>query len=339
MSALTIVDPGPFATIQDLGRPGYQRFGVSVSGAMDECALRIANMLVGNDENEAAVEFTFAGGCYMVDTDSCRFAIAGGDFPLTIDGGPAAAYAAHTVERGSRLTIGRALAGARGYLSVSGGFDLSEVLGSRSTHLRSQMGGVDGGVLAAGSALPLRAEKAPEGQDMWLPHDLWPAGDGMVRVVLGPQDDRFTQKGIRTFLSDEYRITDQSDRMGYRLEGPPIEHSGDYNIVSDGIAPGSVQVVGSGQPIILLADRQTTGGYTKIATVISADLPILAQLRPGDSIRFQAVSIEEAESLRITMLDGLSNLRESLRVGGCSDEETGHLLRINLIDGVVGGVY
>jgi 5-oxoprolinase (ATP-hydrolysing) subunit C len=339
MSALSIIDPGPFATIQDLGRHGYQRYGVSVSGAMDECALRIANMLVGNDENEAAVEFTLAGGTYIVDATSCRFAIAGGDFPLTIDGAPAAAYAAHTVTRGSRLVIGRAHGGARGYLAVSGGFELTEVLGSRSTHLRSEMGGVDGGVLTAGLNLALRTEEAPEGLDLWLPHELWPAGDGMVRVVMGPQDDYFSQKGIDSFLTGEYRITDKSDRMGYRLDGPPIEHSADYNIVSDGIARGSVQIVGNGQPIILLADRQTTGGYTKIATVISADLPILAQLLPEQSIRFQPVSVEEAESLRITMLEGLSDLPSSLRVGGSPDHETGHLLHVNLIDGVVGGVY
>ncbi|MCG8507880.1 MAG: biotin-dependent carboxyltransferase family protein [Rhodospirillales bacterium] len=339
MGAFSIIDPGPFATIQDLGRHGYKRSGVSVSGAMDECAFRIANMLVGNDENEAAIEFTISGGTYAVDAASCRIAIAGGDFPLTINGSPAAAYATHTVADGAQLVIGRAQAGTRGYLAVAGGFDLPEVLSSRSTHVRSGLGGTDGGVLTAGSNLPLRAEKASEGPDCWLPHDLWPAGDGVVRVVMGPQDDYFTQNGIQTFLSGQYRITEKSDRMGYRLDGMPVEHLSDYNIVSDGIVRGSVQIVGNGQPIILLADCQTTGGYAKIATVISADLPILAQLRPDQSIRFEAVSIEDAEALRITMLEGLSNLRANLRTGGSQKDETEHLLNINLIDGVVGGVY
>lgn len=339
MSALLIVDPGPFATLQDLGRYGYQRFGVSVSGAMDECALRIANMMVGNADDEAAVEFTLVGGTYRVEAESCRLAVAGGDFPVFVDGGAVAAYASHTLRRGSQITIGRAEHGARGYLAVAGGVDVPEVLGSRSTHLRSALGGVDGAALAAGGQLPLRLAEVPEGPDKWLPPNLWPAGDGMVRVVLGPQDDLFSETGKATFLSGSYKISPTSDRMGYRLEGAVIEHAADYNIVSDGIARGSVQIVGSGQPIILLADRQTTGGYAKIATVISADLPVLAQRRPGEPIRFRAVSLDEAESLRIIMMEGLEHLRESLRTTGSSVDETAHLLNTNLIDGVVGGVF
>jgi len=339
MAALSIVDPGPFSTLQDLGRYGYQRFGVSVSGAMDECALRIANMLVGNDGGEAAVEFTLIGGTYEVQAESCRFAVAGGDFPVSIDGRPVAGYASHTARRGSRIAIGRAQEGVRGYLSVAGGFDVPEVLGSRSTHLRSGLGGLDGAALAAGGSLPLRLEEAPEGADMWLPHDLWPAADGIVRVVLGPQEDLFTPAGKETFLSRPYKISPTSDRMGYRFEGPVVEHAADYNIVSDGIAKGSIQIVGSGQPIILLADRQTTGGYAKIATVISTDLPVLAQSRPGHSLRFRAVSLEEAEDLRRTMMDGLEHLRASLRRAGSAADENEHLLRTNLIDGVVGGIF
>ena len=337
MADLLARDPGPFATIQDLGRYGYQRFGVSVSGAMDECALRIANMLVGNSQGAAAIEFTLVGGTYEVEAETCRVAIAGGEFPVTIDGKPAAAYASHTLKRGSRIAIGQASRGTRGYLAVAGGFDLPVVLGSRSTHLRSGLGGLDGAPLAAGSRLPLARETAPDGADLWLSPDLWPAGDGVLRVVLGPQDDLFTEAGVATFLSGEYKILPDSDRMGYRFNGPAVEHADDYNIVSDGIARGSVQIVGSGQPIILLADRQTTGGYAKIATVISADLPLLAQLRPGNSVRFEAVSLDEAEELRITMMDGLAHLRRALRTVGSENDLSEHLLHTNLIDGVVGG--
>ncbi len=338
MAALLVRDPGPFATIQDLGRYGFQRFGVSVSGAMDECALRIANMLVGNSRGAAAIEFTLVGGSYEVEAETCRIAIAGGEFPLAIDGKPAAGYASHTLKRGSRIVIGQALRGTRGYLAVGAGFDLPEVLGSRSTHLRSGLGGLNGGPLAAGDSLPLVRDQAPEGEDRWLPPDLWPVGDGILRVVLGPQDDLFTEEGKATFLSGEYKILPDSDRMGYRFNGPEVEHAGDYNIVSDGIARGSVQIVGSGQPIILLADRQTTGGYAKIATVISADLPLLAQLRPGNSVRFEAVSLDEAEVLRITMTDGLDHLRDALRTAGSETDLAEHLLHTNLIDGVVGGI-
>lgn len=337
MNALAVVDPGTLATLQDLGRTGYQRFGVTPAGAMDECSLRIANLLVGNDPGEAAVEFTLSGGTWQVEADVCRLAVAGGEFPVTIDGRHAAAYCTHTLKRGQRLVIGRAAAGARGYIAVAGGFDVSPVLGSRSTHVRSGLGGLDGGPLKAGDSLPLRAADGFDGPDVWLTADLWPGLHETVRVVLGPQEDLFTDAGIETFLTYPYRVLPQSDRMGYRLDGPPIAHAGDYNIVSDGIARGSVQVVGNGQPIILLSDRQTTGGYAKIATVISADLPVLAQRRPGDTIRFEVVHLDEAETERALMMGMIEGLRDLFRPVGSPEHETRHLLEINLIDGVVNG--
>ncbi len=335
MAALLVVDPGPLAAIQDLGRVGYQRFGVTVSGAMDECALRLANRLAGNEVGEAAIEFTLAGGTYAVEAAACRIAIAGGDFPVSINGRRAGAYASHTLKRGDRLVIGQAHSGTRGYLAVAGGFDLPKVLGSRSTHARSGLGGMDGAPLKAGSRIPLAGASRFEGPDRWLKPGLWPKIRDVVRVVLGPQDDLFTEEGKATFLSSAYRILPQSDRMGYRFEGPPIRHAADYNIVSDGIAPGSVQVIGSGQPIIMLADRQTTGGYAKIATVISADLPVLAQCRPGNAVRFRAVSVEEAEDLRAAMLDGLDRLERAFYRAGSAVDDTANLLGVNLIDGIV----
>lgn len=336
MAALLVVDPGPLATVQDLGRVGYQRFGVPVSGAMDEYALRLANLLVGNPPGEAAIEFTLAGGSYQAEADGCRVAVAGGDFPVAINGRPAGAYASHTLRRRDRLVIGRAVAGTRGYLAVAGGLDLAPVLGSRSTYVRSALGGLDGAPLRAGSRLPLAAPDRFEGPDRWLSPALWPKPRDVLRVVFGPQDDLFTEAGKATFLSNAYRILPQSDRMGYRFEGPPIEHAADYNIVSDGIAAGSVQVVGNGQPIVLLADRQTTGGYAKIATVVSVDLPVLAQNRPGQALRFAAVSLEEAEALWIAMLDGLEAMKGRLLTVGDAADETANLMAANLIDGVVG---
>ena len=258
---------------------------------------------------------------------------------MTIDGKPAAAYASHTLRRGSRIAIGQAsreLAAISPWPGDSTCRWFSAAArpicapGSAAWTVRRW---------PPGSRLPLARESTPDGADLWLSPDLWPVGDGVLRVVLGPQDDLFTEAGIATFLSGEYKILPDSDRMGYRFNGPAVEHADDYNIVSDGIARGSVQIVGSGQPIILLADRQTTGGYAKIATVISADLPLLAQLRPGNSVRFEAVSLDEAEELRITMMEGLAHLRRALRTVGSESDLSEHLLHTNLIDGVVGGAF
>jgi biotin-dependent carboxylase-like uncharacterized protein len=337
-AALAVIDPGPFATIQDLGRRGYQRYGVSGSGAMDELSFRLANMLVGNLPEEAAVEFTFAGGIYQVEADRCRLAVAGGDFPIQIDGAPATGYRSYTLRRGARLTIGRAAAGMRGYLAVAGGFDIAPVLDSRSTHTRAAFGGLEGGLLKRSAVLPLRSKTSVGGPDLMLDPAYWPKPRDAVRVVLGPQDDHFTPAGRQTFLGSDYRVSGQSDRMGYRLEGPPIEHADDYNIISDGIAIGSIQVPGSCLPIVLLADRQPTGGYPKIATVISADLPVLAQKRPGDAIRFVAVTVEEAEDLRLDMLQELRRLEGSLLpvAADAATMSSERLLAVNLISGVVG---
>ena len=333
-AALRVIAPAPLATIQDLGRYGYQRFGVAVSGAMDAVALRLANALVGNPPGEGAIEFTLAGGSYIVEAEVCRVAVTGGEFPLSINNASAAYNASHTLRRGSRIAIGPAVRGCRGYLAVAGGFDIAPALGSRSTHLRSRLGGLDGAALAGGQHLPLRNPSAFLGPDLQLPPARWPADDGPLRVVMGPQDDYYTEAGTRTFLESVYRVTPQSDRMGYRLEGPEIEFAGDYNIISDGIAPGSVQVVGNRQPIILLADRQTTGGYPKIATVISADLLRLAQRRPGDQLRFEAISTEAAEELCVDLGRRLDALADTLVRR--ADAKTSRLLATNLIDGVAG---
>ena len=333
-ASLLVHDPGLFATIQDLGRWGYLRFGVSNSGAMDRVSLQVANMLVGNDPGEAAVEFTAMGGTYEVAADRCRIAVVGGDFPVSIDNEPAAPYTSHTLARGSRLVIGYSRSGMRGYLAVSGGFDLPSALGSLSTHIRFGLGGLNGKALVPDNRIPLRNTDVSQGADLFLDASLMPGASGPIRVVMGPQDDYFTEDGIETFLSSAYRVTNQSDRMGFRLDGPEIAHAGDFNIVSDGIAAGSVQVPGNRLPIILLADRQTTGGYPKIATVITADMHRLAQMEPGQRIRFESVSVEAAEDEYLKLRQCLDKIAESLEPADSETPETYRLLAANLIDGV-----
>ena len=333
-ASLVVRDPGLFATIQDLGRWGYLRYGVSNGGAMDRISLQIANMLVGNHPGEGAIEFTAIGGTYEVAADVCRVAIVGGEFHVTIDGEEASCLTSYTLCRGSQVVIGSSKTGLRGYLAVSGGFDLPPTLGSLSTLVHYELGGIDGKPLAAGSNIPLRKEALESKKDTLLDSSLLPTKVGPIRVVMGPQEDYFTDTGKNTFLSSHYTITLLSDRMGYRLDGPEIEHSCDYNIVSDGIAPGSIQVPGTGKPIVLLADRQTTGGYPKIATVITADLSRLGQMTPGEVIHFKAISIKEAESEYIQMNRFIGKIPSLLEPVDPEVLKSRHLMSVNLIDGV-----
>ncbi|MDR3439832.1 biotin-dependent carboxyltransferase family protein [Telmatospirillum sp.] len=335
IDALIIGDPGPFATIQDLGRHGYQRFGVPVSGAMDGRALRLANRLVGNDEAEAGIEFTLVGGRYEVAAERCRIAVIG-DFDLSIDGKPAATCRAHDLERGALVTIGGSPRWVRGYLAVAGGFDVPLVLGSRSTHTRSRLGGIDGQTLRAGQLLNLRAP-APSGSPCMLPSRSLMPDDRPIRVIFGPQQDHFSDRAAGQFLTNTYQVNPRSDRMGYRLDGPPIAPLGDYNIVSDGIAPGSVQIAGNGRPILLLADRQSTGGYPKIATVISADLPRLAQFRPGQEVRFIAVSLDQAAAIADQARNAFNRLCDKIAPLPANRPGDAVPLGVNPISGVAAG--
>ncbi|MBB3773630.1 biotin-dependent carboxylase-like uncharacterized protein [Angulomicrobium tetraedrale] len=293
MGACLVVDrPGLFSSLQDFGRFGYQRFGISASGAMDSLAMQAANLLVGNERGEATVELTMLGLSAVVEGGPLRLALAGADMALTINGTAAEGWSAHRLAPGDRIAIGAARQGMRAYLAIAGGLDIAPTLGSLSTHSRSTIGGIDGRALRTGDRLPARGESA--GPRLALPAPYRPRGEGPIRVVLGPQDDFFTPEGIATFLSARYRVSDKVDRMGAQLEGPAIAHAGGFNIVSDGIMNGSIQVPGNGRPLILLADRQTTGGYPKIATVIGPDLWRLGQARPGDEFAFAAVTAEAA---------------------------------------------
>ena len=295
-NALEVVEAGPLSTIQDRGRFGYQRFGISASGVMDVPAFRLANALVGNDDDAAAIEMTLVGMTLKVRAPRCLIAYAGAPVPVTVDGNPVAPGTSVIAEKDALIAIGAMRSGLRGYLAVGGGIQCEPVLGSRSTHPRAGIGGLDGGPLRAGQLIPIFAEDGADSCRVLDPA-LMPSFEGPVRVLLGPQDDLFTPAGIATFLGAEYRLSAKVDRMGCQLEGAPIEHRGDFNIVSDGIVNGSIQVPGNRQPIILLADRQTTGGYAKIATVIGPDLRKVAQARPGQALRFEAVDAAAAERI------------------------------------------
>lgn len=296
--SIKIITPGLLTTVQDCGRFGYQASGFSVSGVMDMRSYKIANILAGNAENLAVLEMTMLGVTVEF-TQNTVFALTGGDFSPTLNGDSVKMYQTVYANAGDVLKLGAAKTGSRGYLAVLGGIDVPLVMGSRSTNLKCKIGGYCGRALKAGDVLEIGDSYPVDYRKKvrTFPADDFSADEAVIRVVLGPQDDYFTKKGIDTFLNETYTITKDADRMGFKLDGDVIENVSGVDIVSDGIALGSVQVPSSGKPIIMLADRQTTGGYAKIATVVSVDIPKLVQLKPGSRIRFEAVSVNEAEKL------------------------------------------
>ncbi|RIA47649.1 biotin-dependent carboxyltransferase family protein [Dichotomicrobium thermohalophilum] len=298
-ASLRVVAPGMHTSIQDLGRTGFQHLGVPVSGALDTEALRLANLLVGNAHGEAALEIMHLGPTLEVCSESVRIALAGGSGTIEVEGQAQPVPGFHSVrlQRGDRFRVTASGESATAYLAVEGGFDIAEVLSSRSTYARGGFGGHFGRALDAGDVLPLRRCQVETRPERMLTQGGLPRPE-RVRVILGPQDDYFTHSAIDALRESTYRVSRATDRMGMRLEGPALSHRDQFNIVSDGIAPGAIQVPGDAQPIILLADRQTTGGYPKIATVISCDLPALGRLRPGDEIRFETVTLEAAAEAR-----------------------------------------
>lgn len=300
MTTMKILSPGPLSTVQDAGRFGYMSTGFSPSGAMDGYSMRIANILVGNRPEEGVIEMTMMGMTVTFDADAV-IALTGANMqPYRNDEeDPLPLYTATQVHKGDVIKMGAAVSGMRGYLAVAGGFDLPFVMGSLSTNLKCGLGGYQGRKLKAGDVLPLREtlNLSIIGARQTTPENDYKK-DITVRVVLGPQEDYFTSKGIETFLGSWYTVSGQSDRMGVRLEGNKIENKNGVDIISDGIATGAVQIPASGTPIIMMADRQTTGGYAKIATVISADLKRMAQAAPGTQIRFVAVSQKDAVKLK-----------------------------------------
>lgn len=293
--AIIMDNPGLLTTIQDAGRFGYRQFGVTPSGPMDAESFQIANLLVGNSPGESALEATVTGPAFRV-TEDTLIAITGADMSPTLNGKPVPMNRAISVPAGSEVKLHSAKNGSRTYIAFYGGFDIAPVMGSRATSLQCHIGGLDGRKLEKGDVLPLRpVSQLPENLSRRsAAHHIRRKKENIIRVILGPQEDAFTEEGLDTFLGTPYTVSKEFDRMGCRLEGQPIRHKTDGNIISDGIVNGAIQVPTTGQPIIMLAERQATGGYTKIATVISVDLPLIGQCLPGDILRFQAVSIDEA---------------------------------------------
>lgn len=299
MNTLRVLDSGPLTTIQDLGRFGYGQFGVSISGAMDPFALRAANELVGNAAEAAALEIG-AWGATLEATEPCLVAVTGAGYVLSVQGLARPLWSALFVRKGWQIEIAKGGDGSWVYLAVASGIESPLVLGSRSTYARGAFGGHEGRALRAGDCLVASAPAryALEFAGREISPDKRPrySRSPTVEVILGPQTDRFTAEGARTFLSSEYRISAKSDRMGYRLEGPAVAHTSGADIISDGIAFGSIQVPADGQPIVMMAERPTTGGYPKIAVVASADHPVLAQCSPGvGRVRFRETTVEGAQ--------------------------------------------
>ncbi|MGE7903137.1 biotin-dependent carboxyltransferase family protein [Peribacillus sp. NPDC094092] len=320
--SLRVIKPGLLTSIQDLGRKGFQQHGVIVSGAMDGHSLRIANMLVGNEEGEAVLEITLMGPTIMIEKN-CLISITGGNLSPAIDNRAVPMWKPILVKKGSILRFEGCKSGCRAYLSVSGGFAIPEVMESKSTYLRAGIGGYMGRALKADDVLafdePLkiigdRAFKGSFSFPKWFVNEkeFMPGGKPLIRFIDGSQYERFTDSSKDSFVAGTYKVSNQSDRMGYRLSGSTLELKDNGELLSEAVTNGSVQVPPDGNPIILLADSQTTGGYPKIAQVITADLPIIAQVKPGESIQFSRVNLKEAEKLLLQKERQLKELQVSI---------------------------
>lgn len=341
-ASLRVASAGLLTTIQDRGRSGYQHLGVPVSGALDIIALGAANTLVGNAPDEAALEIFYRGPILIADADSVRVAVACSDAQIEIvsdDLGRAGRriepMQSVTLARGEAIRVGAIRGTACAYLAVEGGFAVEPALGSCSTDIRSRIGGIQARALRDGDMLPLRLEQASGREELSLATCRLDAPD-RVRIVPGPQRDFFSDAEYAALTQASYVVGADSGRMGLRLSGRPIAHSRGANIVSDAVAPGSIQIPGDGQPIVLLADRQTTGGYPKIANVISADIPALGRMRSGSSLAFAPVTLEEAVEARRQMkmqIDGLA--ARAVPVRTAPSDLNPRLMETNLISGVI----
>ncbi len=296
--SMEILSPGLLSTIQDLGRFGFQASGFAPTGAADSLSMKRANALVGNAPGEAVLEMMLLGVTARFRT-ACVIALTGADMAPKINGSEIENGTAVRIDSGDVLELSGTRDGMGCYLAVAGGFDIPLVMGSRSTGMRFGVGGFNGRKLSRGDVLPLRAPVAdlPGIECRRLPSRPVFSRHVVLRAVAGPQDYMFPEEELNGFFSRPYSVTNATDRMGIRLEGQPIIPKNTSDIISDGTAFGAVQVPSGGQPIILMADRQTTGGYAKIATVITADLPRAAQMRPGNTVRFLAVSVEQAQEI------------------------------------------
>jgi antagonist of KipI len=328
--SLYISRPGLLTTVQDLGRVGYQKDGIVVSGAMDATALRVANLLVGNADHTAGLEITLLGPRIRFDTNQL-IALTGAMLTPALNGQPVGLHRPVWVPAGTELSFGAPVAGSRAYLAVSGGFALAPVLGSQSTFLRAGFGGLHGRALQAGDHLPTHPPTAA-GQRIlqnlvrnttpaawtaarWTPGPTLaptPRPNPVVRAIAGPEYEQFSPENQAAFWSQPFSLSPESDRMGYRLRGPMLERTTHAELLSSAVTFGTVQVPADGHPIVLMADHQTTGGYPRLAQVATADFSVLAQLRPGQAVRFQRVSLAEAQALYLAQERGLAGLRQGI---------------------------
>jgi antagonist of KipI len=324
---LRIAGAGLQTTVQDLGRPDHQRDGVPGGGAMDRSALRVGNALVGNDDGAAALEATLIGPAIAFD-DPTLIAITGGNLDPTIDGEPAPMWRAMCVPRGATLRFGRPKVGCRAYVAIAGGVDVPLIFGSRSTYLRAQFGGHEGRALRVSDVLRTR-EPAPIAEQIAAlvraGHDegavavaSWSAGhtlrmryssEPVVRLIAGAHAELLAAPSRTKLFSAPFNVSSSSDRMGYRLEGVELPLRNPVELLSEGVAFGTMQLPPDGMPIILMADRQTTGGYPRIGEVASVDLPLIAQLKPGDRLRFRPVSVDEAQQAYLLHEQDLAQAR------------------------------
>ena len=348
-TTLNILSTGPLTSIQDIGRFGYQRYGITQSGPMDRMSYELAHRLLGDETSNALIEFAGLGGRFQLSETAggpVRLAGTGGKFPVTLNGIKKDWWAGYTLYPGDVLDIGYALDGNYGYLALKDGISVEPVMCSCSTHSRAGFGGLDGRLLKAGDRISLtlsNLKKGRSGRDLRLPrtdHELPYTNQGEpgdeIRVIMGQQADRFSSAEQQKFCSQRYIVSAKIDRMGAFLEGEPLKHLGSHDVVSDGIVFGSVQVPGSGLPVVLLADRQPTGGYPKIATIISADIPKFVQLRPGQAFRFRSVSRDHAIDALRRMKRMIKQYEQSFTpVFGVDGNLSERLLTVNLISGAI----
>lgn len=328
--SIKVCRPGLLTSIQDLGRYGFQKYGVITSGAMDVTSLRIANLLVGNEEGEAALEVTLMGTSLLFEED-LLIAITGGNLSATIDGEPIPLWRPVYVKKGSFLLFKACQSGCRAYVAVSGGFAVDVVMNSKSTYLRGIIGGYKGRALKEGDILqcnemPQRAvelfqqlkNKVCSQQFTTANWHVNPEAfieirkNAVIRVIRGGEFERFTSSSQAQFFEQDFQITPMSDRMGYRISGQTLQLKESFELISEAVSHGTIQVPKDGNPIILLADRQTIGGYPKIAQVATVDLPLIAQLKPGEKLRFKEITLEEAEQLYLENEQKMEQLKAGL---------------------------
>ncbi|MCV9884343.1 5-oxoprolinase subunit C family protein [Metabacillus halosaccharovorans] len=326
--AIKVTEPGLLTTIQDLGRKGFQQYGVVVGGVMDDAAARLANIMVGNSEDEAVLELTVIGPSLMFEQDYL-ISICGADLSAKIDNIRVPLWRPVLVKKGSCLTFGRPINGCRSYVAVAGGFDVPVVMNSRSTYIRGKIGGIHGRALIEGDRLNQRKQESlfaraiigslrreehstPFQSVNWtIPTHKRTTNhkNPTLRIIKGPQFSMFSSLSQEEFLTEAYKVTPQSDRMGYRLSGSKLDVTSQLNLLSEAVPMGTIQVPNDGQPIVLMSDHQTIGGYPKIGYVISVDLPLMSQVMPGELVRFKEVSVLEAQHLLLQRENEIKQLK------------------------------